>query len=155
MKKFNYQTLDLKRGVDFIGVCVVFYCHDGKGNLLMHKRSKNCRDEVGKWDVGGGSVEFGESFEEAVRREVKEEYELDILELKHAGTTSVLRDNDGVPTHWVAAVFGALVDPKDARIGDPKKIEDLRIFPFNKLPSPRHSQFDYHFKIFQETLNPK
>ena len=65
---------DLKRGVDYIGVNVVFYCHDGKGNILLHKRSQQCRDELGRWDSGAGSMEFGESFADAVTREVFEEY---------------------------------------------------------------------------------
>lgn len=147
------KDLDLKRGVDFIGVCVVFYCHDGKGRLLMHKRTNKCRDEKGRWDVGGGSVEFGESFEEAVRREVKEEYCVDILDLKHVGTTSILRNTDGLTTHWVAAVFGALVDPKGAKIGDPEKMEGLEWFSFDNLPSPRHSQFDTHFELFIKGLD--
>ncbi len=70
----KYLKMDLKKGVDFIGITCVFYCHDGKGKLLLHKRSKNCRDEVGRWHVGGGSMEFGEDFEETVKREIKEEY---------------------------------------------------------------------------------
>ena len=57
------QAHDLKRGIDYIGVTVVFYCHDGAGRLLLHKRSVACRDEQGRWDVGGGSMEFGETFE--------------------------------------------------------------------------------------------
>lgn len=43
----------MKPGVDYIGVCVVYLCHDGQGNFVMNKRGKNCRDEVGKWDIGG------------------------------------------------------------------------------------------------------
>ena len=68
------KTFDLKKGVDFIGVTCVFYCHDGKGNLLMHKRSSQCRDEHGRWDPGSGSMEHGETFLQTVRREIKEEY---------------------------------------------------------------------------------
>ncbi len=50
----------MKKGVDYTGVCVVFYCHDGQENVLMHKRSNKCRDEFGRWDIGGGGFEFGE-----------------------------------------------------------------------------------------------
>ncbi len=43
-----------KRGIDYIGVNCVFWCHDGKGNVLFHKRSKNCRDEQGTWTPAAG-----------------------------------------------------------------------------------------------------
>jgi 8-oxo-dGTP pyrophosphatase MutT (NUDIX family) len=54
-------AVDLKRGVDYIGTTVSFIVHDGKGRVLLQKRSQNCRDERGKWDIGGGAVEFGEN----------------------------------------------------------------------------------------------
>jgi len=40
----------------------------------MSKRSNKTRDEHGKWDPGGGSIEFGESIDSALKREVREEY---------------------------------------------------------------------------------
>lgn len=64
----------MKAGIDYIGITTPFYCNDGKGNFLLHKRSNNCRDEHGTWDMGGGKVELGEILEEAVLREVLEEY---------------------------------------------------------------------------------
>src|SRR5690349_10561187 len=88
----DYVTTDLKRGVDYIGVSCVFFCHDGKGNYLLNKRSNKCRDEIGNWDPGGGALEFGERPEEAVRREIKEEYCTDIMELEFAGARNVLRE---------------------------------------------------------------
>lgn len=30
----------IKKGVDYTGVCVVYFCHDGKGNFLMNKTLK-------------------------------------------------------------------------------------------------------------------
>src|SRR5688572_14368937 len=94
-----------KRGVDHIGVTVVFFCHDGQGNLLMHKRSKNCRDEIGNWDVGGGALEFGEEFDQAVRREIKEEYGCDPEDLRFLETHNILRKNGSIDTHWIALLF--------------------------------------------------
>lgn len=55
--------IDVKRGVDCIGVTCIFLCHDGNKRVLLHKRSVNCRDEHGRWDCGGGALEFGEEFE--------------------------------------------------------------------------------------------
>lgn len=40
------------KGIDYIGITCIFFCHDGNGKILMHKRSKNCRDEIGNWDIG-------------------------------------------------------------------------------------------------------
>lgn len=64
----------MRKGIDCIGVTVVFFCHDGKGNFVLSKRSKNTRDEQGRWDPGGGALEIHERIEDAIRREVREEY---------------------------------------------------------------------------------
>lgn len=147
----DYIQKDLKRGVDFIGVNCIFYCHDGNGNLLMHKRSQNCRDEQGRWDCGGGSMEFGETPEEAVCRDVLEEYGTEILDLKFATVRNVLRDNKRTPTHWIALLFVAQVDPTRVKIGEPDKIDEIGWFSFDKLPEPVHSQIPAHFKAIRES----
>lgn len=43
----------MTKGADYTGVAVVYYCHDGAGKFVMAKRSGNCRDEQGRWDIGG------------------------------------------------------------------------------------------------------
>ena len=141
---------DLKRGVDFIGVTCVFYCHDGNSNLLIHRRSDKCRDEVGRWDVGGGSMEFGETFEEAVKREIKEEYCCDVKDLKFIKINNVLRKNGKVDTHWVALIFAAEVNPKQVKIGEPEKMEEIGWFPADNLPVPLHSMFLEHLAMVRE-----
>lgn len=144
----------MKKGVDFIGVTCVFFCHDGKGNLLMHKRSKNCKDEQGNWDVGGGALEMGEEWEDCVRREVKEEYCTDILDLHFAAVTNVLRENNGVKTHWIALTFAVLVDPKQVKIGEPEKMDDIGWFSKNNWPSPLHSQTPRHYALVKQFIEP-
>jgi 8-oxo-dGTP diphosphatase len=140
-KTKKYRTHDLKRGIDFIGNSVVFYCHDGKGSLLLNKRSDKCRDEIGRWDPGGGALEFGEALEEAVEREVMEEYCTKPLEIVFIRSFSALRENNGVKTHWVASVFAVLVNPEEVKIGDPEKMDDIGWFSKESLPEPIHSQF--------------
>jgi 8-oxo-dGTP pyrophosphatase MutT (NUDIX family) len=74
------------KGIDYTGITCGCICHDGNGKVLMGKRSKNCRDEQGAWEFGGGSMEFGETLEEHVSREVKEEFGVEIKELKEYNT---------------------------------------------------------------------
>jgi ADP-ribose pyrophosphatase YjhB (NUDIX family) len=151
----NYKQLDLKRGVDFIGITCVFYCHDGKGNLLMHKRSARCRDEVGRWDVGGGAMEFGETFEEAVCREIREEYATEVLDLKFLGAHNVLRENGEIKTHWIALIFTARVDPEEVRIGDPEKVEEIGWFDVYNPPSPTHSMVPSFLEMVKKEILQK
>jgi ADP-ribose pyrophosphatase YjhB (NUDIX family) len=146
----NYATkkYDLKKGLDFIGITCVFYCHDGKGNLLMSKRSQNCRDERGVWDCGSGSMEFGEeSLESACKREILEEYCVKATKVKLQGTVNVIRKQGKRKSHWIGFIFTAQVDPKKVRIGEPKDIDEIGWFPLNKLPKPQHSMLLKHLKI--------
>jgi 8-oxo-dGTP pyrophosphatase MutT (NUDIX family) len=145
------KSLDLKKGVDFIGVTCVFFCHDGQGNLLMHKRSKNCRDEIGRWDTGSGSMEFGETPEQAVVREIGEEYCVKPKKLQLCGVRNVLRMNGGTTTHWIAFLFVAFVDPKKVSIGEPEKMEELFWFRLAKLPKPLHSAFKDQLKMIRKS----
>lgn len=46
---------------------------DERGRVLLLKRSMNSKNNRGKWDLPGGKVDAGESFTEALLREVDEE----------------------------------------------------------------------------------
>lgn len=142
MKKgFANGANDARRGVDFIGVTCSFVCHDGKGRVLLHKRSKNCRDEHGRWDNGGGAHEFGSNIEDTVVREIQEEYGVTPTNLKFIKVYDAHRKlDDGTPTHWVSVVYAAQVDPNKAKNNEPYKIDEIGWFALDNLPSPLHSQ---------------
>ena len=129
----------MKKGKDYIGVGVVFVCHDGEGHILLHKRSAACRDEQGRWDFGGGSMEVGETFEEAVRREVREEYETEPLRVELVCVQNLLRGEGEARTHWVSAIHLVLVDRAQATVGEPEKMDEIGWFPIDAFPEPRHS----------------
>ncbi|HET7059947.1 MAG TPA: NUDIX domain-containing protein [Candidatus Saccharimonadales bacterium] len=130
-----------KRGVEFIGVSCSFVCHDGQGRFLLHKRGKNCRDEHGRWDNGGGAHEFGHSIEDTIKREIQEEFGADAFNLQFIKVYDAHRKlDDGTPTHWVAIVFAAQVDPKQVKNNEPHKIDEIGWFTTDELPSPLHSQ---------------
>ncbi len=101
----------MKKGVDYTGVTVVFACHDGEGNFLMSKRSVQCRDDHGTWDPGGGGLDFGDTVEETLRKEIMEEYCTDVLDFEFLGFRDVHRENEGVKNQWIALDFKVRVDP--------------------------------------------
>ena len=140
----------MQKGVDYIGITVVFYCHDGKGNVLLNKRSKHCRDEQGRWDCGGGSMKVGETFEQAVRREIMEEYCCEPVSLQFAGVNNVLRKSRRKQTHWIALLFAAQLDQKKVKIGDPDKMEKIGWFTIDTLPSPLHSKYLEHLEYIKK-----
>jgi 8-oxo-dGTP pyrophosphatase MutT (NUDIX family) len=53
---------------------IEFFCTDGKGRWLLHRRGPTCSDEIGKWDFGGGKQEYGECRFTCLVRETREEY---------------------------------------------------------------------------------
>lgn len=139
----------MKPGIDFIGVSVSFFCHDDN-YFLLHKRSNKCRDEKGRWDFGGGQLEFGERLESAVLREVKEEYGVGGVIEKQLPAHSLLREENGIRTHWLIITFIVKVDRKKVVNNDPEKIAELGWFKLNNLPKPLHTGAQYTPKHYKE-----
>lgn len=135
------------KGIDYTGITVSFYCHDGQGNYVMHLRGANCRDEHGKWDFGGGGLEFNETFEDCLVREIQEEYGVTPLEYKFLGYDEVFREHEGKPTHWISFRYKVLVDRTLVINNEPDKHEKIGWFTMDNLPTPLHSQV---FRVFEK-----
>ena len=142
----------MKKGEDHIGVSIVFFCHDGKGNYLLNKRSKNCRDEQGRWDCGGGGLEFGDTVIGTLKKEIKEEYCTDVLDYEFLGYRDAHRIHNEIKTHWIALDFKVLVDRKKVRNGESHKFEKLDWFKFGKFPKPLHSEYNKCMKQYKNRL---
>lgn len=52
--------------------------HDDQGQCLLIRRSNVCKAFVGTWEWPGGKADPGETFDVAVKREVREETGLEI-----------------------------------------------------------------------------
>ena len=60
---------------------------DDRGRCLLIRRSDLCKGNPGKWDLPGGKIDPGESFDAALAREVLEETGLTVRVDKVLGAT--------------------------------------------------------------------
>lgn len=137
-------------GADYIGITTPFYCNDGNGKFLLHKRSQECRDEHGKWDPGSGKLDFGLTLEENVLREVEEEYGCIGVIQGVIPAHSILREHNGRKTHWLAIPHFVKVDPHQVKNNEPHKIDEIGWFTLNNLPEPLHTGFKYSFDTYAQ-----
>jgi len=144
--------LFMNKGEDFTGITIVFFCHDGDGKVLMSKRSINCRDEHGCWDIGGGGLEHYDSIENTLRKEIKEEYCVDVVDYEFLGYREVHRESGDKKSHWIALDFKVLVNPEGADNGEPHKFEAVDWFNMDTLPNPKHSQLPTFLDKYADKL---
>ena len=142
----------MQKGFDYIGICVNYICHDGKGRFILNKRSKNARDEQGRWDCGGGGLDFGQTVEGTLQKEIKEEYGTDVISYEFLGFRDVFRDFDGKKTHWLAIDFMVLVNADKVRNAEPHKFDVVDWFTMESLPTPLHFGFSQMLQKYKEKI---
>lgn len=148
----HFSHSHMKKGQDFTGVSIVYACHDGQGNYIFNKRGANCRDEQGRWDIGGGGLEFGDTVKNTLHKEIGEEYLTDVLDFEFLGYRDVHREKEGKPTHWIALDFRVLVNRDKVGNGEPHKFDAVEWFRLDALPDPIHSQNSAFFEKYQGKL---
>lgn len=106
----------MKKGVDFIGVGIGAVILDKKGRVFLALRGRGVRNEVGKWDCPGGALEFGDTMEDTIVREMKEEFgfDIEVIEQMDAVDHFIPREKQ----HWVAIAYLCKV-----KNGKPKILE--------------------------------
>ncbi len=143
----------MRKGVDYPGIAIVFACHDGNGNFLLSKRSVESRDEKGMWAQGGGALELGDTEEYTLRKEIMEEYCTEVIEIEYLGHREVLREQEGVKTHWIAHDFKVLIDRSMVKNGEPHKADEIGWFSLEELPSPMYSQWSIFYELYKDKLS--
>lgn len=100
--------------------------------ILLQKRTDD-----GTWALNGGCLEFGETFDDALKREMKEELGIDVIDYElicyGSGEEShhIYPNGDEV---YSIGLFFYIKDYHGKIIPDHDEVEELAWFPLNELP---------------------
>jgi len=124
----------MKRGVDYIGVGVGAIIVDDHGKLFLAKRGPAAKNERGCWEFPGGSVEYGETLKDALVREIREEYGVDIAigELLDI-VDHILPDEH---QHWVSPTYVCQLKSGIPVILENEKCSEIGWFDPHGVPHP-------------------
>jgi len=102
------------------------------GEIFLARRGREARNEAGKWEFPGGSVEFNETLEQALVREIREEYgfEIEVRELLDVVDHIIPAEKQ----HWVSPSFLCRVKSGTPRIQEPHKCSEIAWFTLDRIP---------------------
>lgn len=110
-----------------LGICLL---KDGK--VLFGKRRNSHGD--GSWCFPGGHLELNETFEQCARREVLEETNLKIKNIRFATITNDVFEGEG--KHYVTIYMLADYDSGELTNMEPHKCEKWEWFDWDSPPNP-------------------
>ena len=109
------------------------------------------------WALPGGRVDPGETVEQTIVREVKEETGLDVVVVSKIGEYREQGVKDGIEYEYYPACF--LVKTVGGEIKKQEsEIEDIQLFSLSKIPEPlafKHIQMIKDYLALQETNKKK
>ena len=122
----------MKRGIDYIGVGVGAIIVDNRGRLFLARRGIKAKNESGLWEFPGGSVEFGETMAEALRREMREEFGIEITVGELLDVVDHILKEEG--QHWVSPTFLCTITSGEPSIMEPEKCAEIGWFRPDEVP---------------------
>ena len=124
--------------------CIIY---DEEKGILFEKRSDN-----GNWCIPGGALELKESLEEGLKREVKEETNLDIFNPKffdvRAGEHMVYPNKDEV--YYTDVVY--IVTEYQGELKADHESDDLQWYKIDNLPEKMCPNSKYYITKFIDKL---
>lgn len=114
----------LKRPV--VGVAAAARTPDGRWLLVR-------RSDTGEWALPGGTLEWGETLRHAIRRELREEAGVDVIELGQLSGVYSAPERDA-RFHAVTIVVAASVSEPVRPPENPAEIREVKLFAEAELP---------------------
>ncbi len=93
----------MKPWIDYIWTWVWAIVLNEQWKVLVNQRWPEAHNEVGLWEFPGGTVEFWDSLDVTVVREVKEETWIDIVVERFLWTFDHILSDEG--QHWINSVY--------------------------------------------------
>jgi mutator protein MutT len=116
----------MKRGIDYIGVGVGACIVNDQGQIFLALRGQKAKNEKGKWEIPGGSVEFGETLENALKREIFEELGIEIEIVKLLDVCDHILKDEG--QHWVSPTYICKITKGIPTVKEPEKCDGIGWF---------------------------
>ncbi len=134
---------NLKLGKDYIGVGAgVMILDEKKEKILLMKRGEESKNEIGYWSKPGGSIEFGETVIESMKREMKEELNIEVKIWGYLPHTDHIIKSEN--EHWVSPNLIGTISKGEPKIMEPHKCSEIKWFSLKDLPE----------KVTQTTKEP-
>ncbi len=107
-----------------------FIWRDGKFIMMQRKGAHG----EGTWSVPGGHLEYGESWEESIRREIMEEVGVEVANIRLMTATNDIFEGD--QKHYISLWMECDWVSGEPKLMEPDKSIDLLWCDFKTLPSP-------------------
>ena len=98
-----------------------------KGEILLGKRSEQEKNFPGKWNLVSGMMEWGETVEEALKREAMEEIGVEVEVVKFTGRYYDAKDRHPTKT-CIALPHLCKIVSGEPRVVDPEEIVEVKWF---------------------------
>ena len=130
----------------FVSQKAILFKKDGK--ILTIRRSKTAPSRPLQWDLPGGTLDFGEDAREGIIREIKEETNLEIKDLK---VIDVISGADAKGEFWMTICYVAKAVTSDVILSyEHDDFKWITPYEFAKLKaSPRNKKFVEKFKFLK------
>lgn len=122
----------MRPGIDYIGVGVGAILVDEAGRLFLARRGPLAKNERGLWEFPGGSVEYGETLTDALCREMREEYGIEIAVGELLDVVDHILPEEG--QHWVSPTYLCTIVSGEPRILEPEKCSEIGWFRPEEVP---------------------
>ncbi len=110
-----------------VGVIIV------KDNKVLFQKRIGAHGE-GTWSFPGGHLEFNETFEECAKRETKEEFDVELKNVRFATLTNdfFLKEDK----HYITIFMIGEIASGEVKIMEPDKTKEFSWFAWEDAPSP-------------------